>query len=1031
MRKVLALSICALVFVAGAYAQAAAGLGSVSGTVRDASGAVIPGATVVVANDGKGIKRTMNSTEAGVFAAPAMVPSSGYSITVTKAGFATYEIKEFEILVGQNVDFKVGLAVGSSTTKVDVTGEAPMVEDTKSGVTATVGGDQIVNLPINGRRVDSFVLLTPAVTNDGEFGLLSFRGIAAGNSFLTDGNDTTNSFYNENAGRTRIASQISQDAVQEFQVLSNGFSAEFGRAMGGVVNTVTKSGGNATHGTGYWFFRNRTLEAADRYSNGVKAPEWRHTLGSSLGGALKKDKLFYFINFDYTDRNFPGQNRIVNTTLTDSTGNFIPASNCVATSAASGPTQAQCDAATSFITKQMNVLVPRTYNQELGFAKIDWRPSERNTFSFDMNYMRWVSPHGIQTQAVLTSGNMLGNNGNSTVQDKYGKAAWTSVVTNNAVNELRFGWFKDRLSDPGASDLMPSTGPLYITVAGSTVGSAQAYPRTYPSENRYQLVENYSWTRGAHSVKFGVDYQTTQDWTNQLFNGSGGYSYSNLLAFAKDFTGNGTLQAKNYSTFTQQFGNPIKTMRTTDINFYVQDTWKVSKKVTLGYGLRYEKSWLPQPTMTNSDWPQTGSVPSQNKNFAPRVNLSYSLDDRTVIRAGYGIFYARIHGNLMDTLFLGNGKYQTAISLTPAQAGAPVFPNILSNASGLPSGSISLQFADPKGFRAPYSQQATLAIEHQFARDFAVTASYIWSRGIAMFTQRDLNLGNPVGPYTYTIQDPAGNNVSTYTTPVFVIGNRVDPRYAKILQVENGGLSWYNALAIQAVKRMSHGLSAQVNYTWSHAIDDANQGGASNNISSTFNNATFNGNYPLDKGSSTLDQRHRFIVNWLWRPTFTTSTSTAAKYLVNGWELSTITTLASSHPVSATMNTASTSANGVFTGVTLANSTINGSGGWNRVPFLPVSSLNIDRIYNVDARISRNLPISEKFKATLNFEAFNLCNTIHNTGVQQGAYSVNANGVLKPVLSNGAVHLGDGSASQGFPDGTNARRMQVGVRVVF
>src|ERR1019366_5841934 len=183
MRKVLALSICALVFAAGAYAQATAGLGSVSGTVRDASGASIPSATVVVANDGKGIKRTMNSTEAGVFAAPALVPSSGYSITVTKEGFTTYEIKDFEILVGQNVDFRVGLQIGSSTTKVDVTAEAPLIEDTKSGVTATVGEQQIIELPINGRRVDSFVLLTPAVTNDGEFGLISFRGIAMGNSF--------------------------------------------------------------------------------------------------------------------------------------------------------------------------------------------------------------------------------------------------------------------------------------------------------------------------------------------------------------------------------------------------------------------------------------------------------------------------------------------------------------------------------------------------------------------------------------------------------------------------------------------------------------------------------------------------------------------------------------------------------------------------------------------------------------------------------------------------------------------------------
>jgi hypothetical protein len=1032
MRKVLALCLCALAFSASAFAQATAGLGSVSGTVRDASGASVPAATVVIANESKGIKRTMTTTDAGVFAAPALVPASGYSITVTKQGFTDYEIKGFEILVGQNVDFRVALTIGSATTKVDVTAEAPLVEDTKTGVTATVTSEQIDNLPINGRRVDSYVLLTPAVTNDGEFGLISFRGIAAGNAFLTDGNDTTNSFYNENAGRTRIGSQLSQDAVQEFQVLSNGFSAEFGRAMGGVINTVTKSGTNETHGTGYWFFRNRTLEAADRYSNGVKAPEWRHTAGSSVGGAIKKDKLFYFVNFDYTDRNFPALNRIVNNSLTDPTGNFIPASNCVPTTAAGGPTQAQCTAAINFIQKQMNVLVPRTYNQELGFAKLDWRPTDRNTFSFDLNAMRWVSPHGIQTQSVLTNGNALANNGNSTVQDKYGKASWTSVVTNSAVNELRFGWFKDRLSDPGASDLFPTeTGPLYITVAGTTVGAAQAYPRTYPSENRYQIVDNYSWTRGAHSVKFGMDFQTTQDWTNQLFNGSGGYSYGSLAAFAKDFSGNGTLLAKNYSSFTQQFGNPIKSLRTTDINFYAQDTWKLSRKLTFSYGLRYEKSWLPQPTITNQDWPQTGHIPEQNKNFAPRVSLNYSLDDRTVVRVGYGIFYARIHGNLLDTLFLGNGQYQTAISITPAQAGSPVFPNILSSGSGLPGGSISLQFADPKSFRAPYSQQGTLAIEHQFTRDIAVTASYIWSRGIAIFTQRDLNLGNPVGPYTYTIQDASGNNVSTYTTPVFVLGNRVDPRYSKILQVENGGQSWYNALAVQVQKRFSHGLTGQINYTWSHAIDDADMQGASWNISSTFNNATFNGNYPLDKGSSALDQRHRLSVNWLYRPILTKSTSAFAKYFVNGWELSGITTLASAHPVTTTMNSASTSANGVFQGVTLANSTINGSGGWTRVPFLPVGNVNIDQIYNVDARLTRALPFGERVKANLSFEAFNVFNTIHNTGVQTAAYSVFAGGILKPVTTNGVSHVGDGNASQGFPDGTNARRAQVALRFIF
>ncbi|MCX6630964.1 MAG: TonB-dependent receptor [Candidatus Solibacter sp.] len=400
-------------------------------------------------------------------------------------------------------------------------------------------------------------------------------------------------------------------------------------------------------------------------------------------------------------------------------------------------------------------------------------------------------------------------------------------------------------------------------MAGSTVGAAQAYPRTYPSENRYQIVDNYTWTRGAHSLKFGMDFQTTQDWTNQLFNGNGGYAYSNVLNFAKDFSspgqrncGTAALPTPCYSTFSQQFGNPIKSLRTTDVNFYVQDTWKVSKRVTFGYGVRYEKAWLPQPTMTNPDWTQTGSIPQKSKNFAPRVSLSYSLGDRTVLRAGYGMFYARIHGNLLDTLFLGNGKYQTAISAGPSVVGAPVFKDILSGQGSIPGGTIQLNFADPKGFRNPYSQQATLALEHQFTRTVALTASYIWSRGIAIFTQRDLNLGNPVGPYTYTIRDAAGNNVSTYTTPVFDFNQRLDKRYGKILQIENGGQSWYNALALQLVKRFSHGLTGQINYTWSHAIDDANMQGASWNISSTFNNATFNVRQVLRQRLGTLRHHH-------------------------------------------------------------------------------------------------------------------------------------------------------------------------------
>jgi hypothetical protein len=1013
--RIFFLSVVLVLAATSAWAQAVAGLAGVSGSVRDESGSAVPGASVVVSNDSLGIRRTMDTNESGAFSAPSLPPATGYAVSVKKQGFALWEVKDFQLQVGATQSFNVTLSVATTATTVEVTSAAPLVSDTNVGVSQVVGQSQIDNLPINGRRVDSFVLLTPAVVNDGTFGLVAFRGIAMGNSFLTDGNDTTNSFYNENAGRTRISTQISQDAVQEFQVLSNGFSAEFGRAMGGVINTVTRSGTNATHGTLYWFFRNRTLNATDRYANGLNAPEWRHQAGASLGGSLKKDKLFYFGNFETVKRNFPGQNRIVNNNLTDPTGNFIPVSSCTATAE-------QCTAAINFIQKQMNKLVPRTVSSIMGFAKLDYRPNDKDSFSVSLNAMHWRSPYGIQTQAVLTNGNMLGNNGNSTVETRYGKASWTRIVTPNLVNEVRYGWFKDRLSDPGASDLWPETGGLYITVAGSTVGAAQAYPRTYPSEMRHQLVDNLSWTYGSHSLKFGLDFQTTEDWMNQLYNGNGSYSYANITAFAKDFSGN-TTNSKNYQTFSQAFGNPIHTLRTSDINAYIQDVWRLNKKLTLSYGLRYEKTFLPQPTMSNPAWPQTGYVPSSNLNFAPRFSLAYNMDEKTVVRAGYGIFYARIHGNMLDTLFLGNGLYQTSISINNTQTGAPVFRNTLPSAAGLPAGSVQLAFAST-GLHNPYSQQANVSIERQLAKDLGLTVNYIWSRGIGIFTQRDLNLGAPGPTVTYQIQNASGTQVGLFPTVTYLFANRVDKNFSKIIQVENGGQSWYNALALQLQKRMSHGLIAQVSYTWSHAIDNANQQGASWNIGSNYINSTYPGGYGFDKGTSTLDQRHRAVINWLWAPTFTKNDSLFNRFFVNGWELSSITTMASSQPVTGTV-TFSGSTSSQFSGVNLAYTTLNGSGGWNRVPFLPTGNIDIDRVFRVDARIVRSLPFTERVKANLMFEAFNAFNTQYNTAVNTSSYTAAA-GILKPI-----ANVGNGTQSQGFPDGTNARRMQVAFRLNF
>ena len=530
-----------LVFAHSAFAQQA-GLASVIGTVQDPSGAAVPSAKVVVSNESKGITRNLETNAEGIFSAPTLVPAQGYTVTVDAPGFAQYKKTDIELLVGQQINLPIMLSVAGAAQTVEVTAGAPIVETTKTGVSQVVTTAQIDNLPINGRRVDSFVLLTPGVTNDGTFGLVSFRGIAGGNSFLTDGNDTTNTFYNENAGRTRISTQISQDAVQEFQVLTNGYSAEFGRASGGVVNTVTRSGTNDVHGTGYWFFRNHSLNANDRYAT-TKPKESRHQFGGSVGGPIVNNKLFYFFNVELTRRNFPLVNRLINPNIFNADGSLRQRDNtgrllCGDPAATPRPaTPAQCQSAFAILDRQFQT-IDRTADSELGFGKIDWRPTDNDSFSFSMNYLRWLSPNGIQTQAVLTNGNGIGNNANSTVRTRYGRAQWTRVVSPTAVNEFRFGWFKDKLFDYVNPDLIPpETGTLGLTVAGQTnLGTATDYPRLNPSENRFQFVNTTSWIVGRHNLKFGVDFITTQDYLDILRNRAGTYTYDTFNSFALDLT---------------------------------------------------------------------------------------------------------------------------------------------------------------------------------------------------------------------------------------------------------------------------------------------------------------------------------------------------------------------------------------------------------------------------------------------------------------------------------------------------------------
>lgn len=1010
------------------FGQAGAGQGSISGEVRDPSGSAVPNATITVSNETNGVRRSLASNSAGVFSVPALPPTGGYEISVMAPGFAEYTRKDVTLQVGQNLDLTVNLTVAAAATQVDVTAElTPVADGAKTEVSQVIGAQEIMELPINGRRFDSFALLTPGVVQDGTFGLISFRGVALGNSYLTDGNDTTNQYYQEAPGRTRINASISQDAVQEFQVITAGFLPEYGRSSGGVVNTITRSGSNAFHGTGFWFFRNRSLNARDRYA-AFNPAEYRHQSGGSIGGPIKKDKLFFFANTEIVRRRNPIASSIVGpAAINQATRGFVRTGTTGCVPGPNGPTIAQCDAADAVVARHFGS-VPRRADSELFFAKIDWRPSERHSFSFSGNYLRFISPNGIQTGASLTNGGALGNNADSTVRDRWTKLGYTAVVSPTILNEFRFGWFKDRQFDSPNAALAPPFGNVTLSVAGiNNLGAGAAYPRLLPSEQRFQIADNLSWTKGRHTTKFGFDMANTQEYTDTMFNRFGSYTYASASNFAMDFIGN-TTGAKRWQTYTQTFGNAVADFTIRDWSFFGQDQFRVTNNFTLSYGLRYDRSQLPQPKIINPDYPQTGRIPTFNGQLGPRIGFAYSFNNaRTVFRVGYGMFHQRYGGGILNSMFTQNGVYQKNTTYTgsvPADlAVGPVFPNNLPATDRPASGTVNVTFAAPD-FRPNYTQNGDVSIEHQVGRNSTLTVSYLYNRGFHIIGTRDLNIGPLLPtPVTYRINDASGNQVGTYTTPVYSTNNRVDRRYSRVLQIEHGGKSWYDGLAVSFRGRWTRDLFYNVSYTWSHAID-LGQGQGDDNINRFANNTSlnnlFNGDYRLDKAEGQLDQRHRFVFTWIASHNFTKRNDAFSRYVINNWQISGVTTLSSGRPTFANIFI-----NTHVTGLVFPFFTLNGFGGDTRVPFWPTNAARLDGVYRLDARLTKNLPISERYKLAINFEASNVTNSPYDTNINHQAYTA-TNGVLAP-----SAGYGQGTQSAAYPDGTNVRRAQVSLRFTF
>jgi carboxypeptidase family protein len=1022
MRIGIVLSIAVLVACGNASGQAPAGFGTVMGLILDRAGNGMPDARVVLSNESLGIERTLVSTDDGLFEAHTVVPASGYRITITRKNFAGWESDLFTVSTGQKQSFQIVLQAEESAdsgVKAESQGGLRLVPDSFSGSGAVNPPEAVENTPNSGRRLEPFVPLAPfAILSDAAPGVMVFHGVPFSNPLLIDGIAASNNYFFTRPG---APDTVNVDAVQDFYTASSNFTAEFGNTAGGFLDAASHSGTIDYHGSLYEFFRNDSWQANDRFAAGFNTRQRQNQGGINVGGPIHGDNLFFFLNLEGLDRSGQGLNRITNPLITDPSGSKVLASNCQATAA-------QCFVATRFLKSQINVLTPLWEHSYHGLLKIDYRRSARNNISVDAGGMQWHAPSLAEIETVAANGGLLGDP-IMREQNRFAKAGWTFATTGQMTNDMRAGWYQDRITQGVSSVPGLATGLLGIEIAGTTVGAPQSMTTVLPSEHRVQFVDIASWTLGSHTLKAGAEIFRNADYLNGLTNSAGLYQYPSLTAFAQDFALTGL---RSYTNFSQTFGNPIRNFSMRELNAFVEDIYKATPRLTLNYGLRYEKPHLPQPTLTNTTFFQTASITSPWLDLSPRVGFAYLVNGRTVVRGGFGFYYAPFSGQLVDALFLGNGIYQTNISVTPNLAGAPVFPGVVASASKIPNGSLNVAYSTSK-FANPYAQETNIAVERYVGADTTVTLSLLHTRGYKLWTTQDFNQANPTSTQaiteTYNINNAAGQQVSTYTTTNFLVSKN-NASFAHVYQIENGGSSWYDAAALQVRKVMSHGLQLQGAYTYSHARDDTGQ----NRPFGAGFSSTVNGDYAADKGNSPYDQRHHAAIELLWQPSVGNGSSELARRILNGWQFSTLTTLASSQHATPIVIVQGQQ----FSGVTMNyTSSLNGSGGWARVPFQPIGSLLTGPEYNVDASIGRQFTITERVKAIVAFQGFNVFNMQYNTSVNTIAYRSQA--VLPPGLSNGpqtgtlfpVPGVGVGNAAQGFPDGTNARRLQVALRIVF
>jgi hypothetical protein len=921
--------------------------GIIAGVALDPTGSPVPGVSVKIINTGTNLAIGLTTDQTGNYASPPL-RIGVYRVEAEAAGFKKLIEDNIELRVQDRLAIDLHMEVGQVNETVEVTGTAPMLQTQTSSLGQVMETKSIGDVPLNGRNWMQLITLSAGVFVPQKLNTAYFNPVGYAENFVViNGNRAMQNTFlldginNNTTDNSVPATYPPPDAIAEFKVQTNAMPAEFGRAAGGVINMTIKSGANEFHGDAYEFLRNQILDANDFFNAGHAKPELRQNqFGATLGGPIKKEKTFFFVDYQGTrlrqghsdlvtvptaaqrTGNFTGATVVYDplTSASNGSGNFtrtpfpgdvIPANRISASAAkvvALYPVPTSPGAlANNFIghgvlnsqTDQFDVRVDQQISQKDSMFG-------RASASFNNN----INPGSLVSVA---SGNLRypTNGGLPTRSGAYG---YTHVFSPSLVNEFRTGyarlaWFgqpqdtkdhgADLLGIPGVPDTNQTFGLPAFNIAGLEFLGDQTLLPVTRGQNVFHLLDNLSWTRGRHSFKMGGDMRRTQFNINQPGGPRGSFTFDGVFTrqpVSPAGTGSGAADLLLGYADSATLSNSVTIgVRIHAYSGFFQDDWKVSKKLTLNLGLRYENITPPWEVrnrqltfnfQTNQvvfakdgSWMDKAFTDRTNDDFAPRVGFAYALTPKTVIRGAYGIFYA----------FEDNGTFNPAFNF-PFRFSA-VYPSDQINPSsairldtGFPATALT-QFVPANqslGIRSnhlvpAYIQQWNYTMQREIG-SFVLSASYVGNKGTHL--ARSVQRNQPV---------PGPGNVNDRRP---VLG------YGSITSVDSSGNSIYHGLLLTAERRFNNGFSFLLSYTFSKAIEDSGSP-ALDSTPAGSDQPQDPRNLRLDRGLSPHDVRNRFVYSYVYEfpvgkgKRFLGGAPRSLDLLLGGWQVNGVTTLQS------------------------------------------------------------------------------------------------------------------------------------------